>query len=160
MSRFIKSAIGSIASLIIFPPILISWLHKFRGVKIKKISKVFISFNVCIDNMYPELIEIGEDVKITRNVTILSHFHPTKSLSSNYGEMYTKKVIINDGVFIGIGAIILPGVVIGKGALIAAGAVVNRDVPEFTIVAGNPAKVVKNLITKDYLKEVAASKSI
>lgn len=159
MSRFIKSVLGSIASLIVFPPILIVILHKIRGVKFKKTSKVFISYNVCIDNLFPELIEIGEDVKITRNVTILSHFHPTKSLSKYYGEMVTKKVTISDGVFIGIGAIILPGVTIGKGALVAAGAVVNKDVPQFAVVAGNPAKIVKYLVPHVIAEEVAVSKT-
>ncbi|MNP73102.1 Maltose O-acetyltransferase [compost metagenome] len=74
---------------------------------------------------------------------ILSHFHPTETISEFYGDLIKKKVVINDGVFIGVGAIILPGVTIGKGALIGAGAVVTKDVPEYTIVGGNPAKVIK-----------------
>ena len=54
----------------------------------------------------------------------------------------TKPIVIEDDVFIGARAIILKGVTIGKGAVIGAGAVVTKDVPEFAIVAGNPARVV------------------
>lgn len=52
-------------------------------------------------------------------------------------------IVINDDVWIGAGSIILAGVTIGKGAIIAAGAVVNKDVPEYSIVGGVPAKVLK-----------------
>ncbi|MEH7581800.1 DapH/DapD/GlmU-related protein, partial [Priestia megaterium] len=60
-------------------------------------------------------------------------------------EGYTKRepVIIEDRVWIGARCIILPGVTIGKGATVGAGAVVTKDVPPYTVVAGNPAKVVK-----------------
>ena len=53
------------------------------------------------------------------------------------------KVIINEYVWIGSNATILKGVNIGRGAIIAAGAVVNKDVPEYTIVGGVPAKTIK-----------------
>ncbi|WFB58111.1 hypothetical protein [Paenibacillus sp. BR1-192] len=145
MKIFIKGVIGSIASIIIWPSVLIAFLHKIRGVNIKDITKVFIAYNVTIDNMTPELIYIGNDVKITRNVTILSHFHPTETIAGFYGELIKKTVVINDGVFVGVGAIILPGVTIGKGAIIGAGAVVTKDVPEYTVVAGNPAKIIKRI---------------
>jgi acetyltransferase-like isoleucine patch superfamily enzyme len=54
----------------------------------------------------------------------------------------TQTVEIGDYVFIGPRAIILPGVKIGRGAVIAAGAVVTKDVPDFTIVGGVPAKAI------------------
>ena len=55
-------------------------------------------------------------------------------------------VTIEDDVWIGRRVIILPGVRVGRGSVLAAGAVVTKDVPDFTIVAGNPAKVVKSRI--------------
>ncbi|MBE6294404.1 MAG: hypothetical protein E7090_06955 [Bacteroidales bacterium] len=55
-----------------------------------------------------------------------------------------KLTVVGDDVWIGHGAIILGGVNIGNGAIIAAGSVVTRDVPEYTIVGGNPARVIKN----------------
>lgn len=65
----------------------------------------------------------------------------------------TKPIVIEDKVWIGARAIILKGVKIGCGSIVAAGAVVTKDVPPYSIVAGNPAKVVKTL------KEVDAPKS-
>lgn len=50
---------------------------------------------------------------------------------------------IGDDVWIGCGSVILPGVKIGTGAVIAAGSVVNKDVPEYAIVAGNPMKILR-----------------
>ena len=55
----------------------------------------------------------------------------------------TAQIVIKDKVWIGRNAIILKGVTIGEGAVIGAGAVVTHDVPDWTVVAGNPAKVVK-----------------
>ena len=54
-------------------------------------------------------------------------------------------IVIEDDVFIGARSIVLKGVTIGKGAVIGAGSVVSRDVPDFSVVCGNPAKVVKTL---------------
>jgi acetyltransferase-like isoleucine patch superfamily enzyme len=55
------------------------------------------------------------------------------------------KVIIKDGAHIGIGAIIMPGVTIGKGAIIGAGSVVTKDIPDYSIALGSPAKVIKTI---------------
>jgi maltose O-acetyltransferase len=54
-------------------------------------------------------------------------------------------VIINDKAWIGFNAILLKGVVIGEGAVVAAGSVVTKDVEPWTMVAGNPARVIKRL---------------
>ena len=60
-----------------------------------------------------------------------------------------KPVVIEDNVYIGTGAIILPGVTVHDMSVVAAGAVVTKDVASFTVVAGVPAKVVKNLTKKE-----------
>lgn len=94
--------------------------------------------NVTLDTLYPFLIEIGSDCLIT-HATILAHdaspvvFGP----SSRVG-----RVKILDHCFIGAGAVVLPGVKIGPRAIVGANAVVSRDVPENSIVAGNPARVI------------------
>jgi acetyltransferase-like isoleucine patch superfamily enzyme len=54
-----------------------------------------------------------------------------------------RPIIIEDDVWIGAQTIVLPGVRIGKGSVIGAGSVVTRDVPPFTVAAGNPAKVIR-----------------
>ena len=60
------------------------------------------------------------------------------------------KVVIDDYVWIGRRAIILPGVKIGKGVVIGAGALVSKDIPDFGIAVGNPAKVVKYRDSKKF----------
>lgn len=57
----------------------------------------------------------------------------------------SKPIIIKDDVWIGMNVIILKGVTIGEGAIVGAGSVVTKDVPAWTVVAGNPAKVVKQI---------------
>ncbi len=66
------------------------------------------------------------------------------------GRIDTSPVIIHDNVWIGMNSIVLKGVTIGKGAIISAGSVVTKNVPPFTIVAGNPAKVVKEIPQDNY----------
>ncbi|MDH3026960.1 DapH/DapD/GlmU-related protein [Gordonia alkanivorans] len=55
-----------------------------------------------------------------------------------------KPVVIGDDVWIGARVIILPGVTVGRGCVIGAGSVVAKDIPEYTIAAGNPCRVIRN----------------
>ena len=66
----------------------------------------------------------------------------------NWSIVKTKPIIIEDDVWIGFGTIILKGVKVGKGAIISAGSVVTKDVESFTVVAGNPAQLVKKINIK------------
>ena len=67
-------------------------------------------------------------------------------LTSKTGRRHIgSKIVIEDDVWIGANAVILSGVTLGKGSVIAAGAVVNKDVKSGTLVAGNPAKFIKEL---------------
>ncbi len=144
LSHGFKGFIGNLASLMFYPPVFIAWLHKIRGVKIKNIRKLYITFNVMLDNVFPELITIGEDVWLTRNVSILTHFNPSEAQRRALGDIICKEVVIEDGVFIGINSIVLPGVTIGKNSVVGAGSVVTKDVPQSTIVAGNPATIIRS----------------
>lgn len=65
------------------------------------------------------------------------------------GRINASPVSIQDNVWIGMNSIVLKGVTIGKGAIISAGSVVTKNVPPFTIVAGNPAKVIKEIPNVD-----------
>ncbi|MBF7730509.1 acyltransferase [Pseudomonas sp. N040] len=92
-------------------------------------------------------ISIGENCFIGCNVEILdSDFHGLKVTERNQSKPeWAKPVNINDNVFIGSNAKIMKGVTVGAGAIIANSAVVVKDVPEYAVVAGNPAKVIKFL---------------
>ena len=63
-----------------------------------------------------------------------------------WSEINTKEIIIKNNAWIGMRSIILKGVTIGEGAIVAAGSVVTKDVPPYTLVAGNPAVIKKKLI--------------
>ena len=60
------------------------------------------------------------------------------------GATQPKKIIIEDDVWLGSRVIVLPGVTIGKGSIIGAGTVLTKSVPPYSIVAGNPGKIVRN----------------
>jgi maltose O-acetyltransferase len=105
--------------------------------------KVFISHKAKIDTTYPDCIFVGDASYITYGAIILAHDHSVYRLTPFAEDNGRGKVILGKRVFVGAGAIILRNVVIGDNAIIAAGAVVAKDVPENSIVAGNPARVVR-----------------
>jgi len=89
---------------------------------------------------------IGNDVMMGPDVIVLtrSHNYSLNDIPLNLqGESEEKTVVIEDDVWIGARAIILPGIHVGRGVIIGAGAVVTRDVPGYSIVAGNPARIVR-----------------
>lgn len=90
-------------------------------------------------------IEIEDNVRIGHHVSIITsdHLHDRKDLPVYKQGLVSAKVKICRDAWIGCNVTILKGVTIGKGAIIAAGAVVNKDVPEYTIVGGVPAKKIK-----------------
>ncbi len=94
-------------------------------------------------------LSIGNQVDIASQVLIYNSEH---DLSSESMAATTAPVEIGDYVFIGPRAIILPGVKVGRGSVVAAGAVVTKDIPEFTIVGGVPAKEIgkRNLQNPSY----------
>lgn len=91
-----------------------------------------------------EHISIGHDCYLAQFVSIVDGGYSFKKKDSAISrkDYLTKPVIIGDNVWIGTSVIILPGVQIGSGAVIGAGSVVTKDVGEYAIVVGNPAKVV------------------
>jgi acetyltransferase-like isoleucine patch superfamily enzyme len=92
-------------------------------------------------------IEIGRAVGIGPMVKIITSQHrPTESdidIPVLFSPTEAKKVILKDGCDIGVGSVILPGVTIGEGAIIGAGAVLTKDVPNYEIWAGVPARFMR-----------------
>lgn len=88
-------------------------------------------------------ITIGNDVFIGPKVNLITINHDPNP--DNRSATCGRPVVIEDKVWIGINATILPGVRIGYGAIVGAGSVVTRDVPPMTIVAGNPARIIKQI---------------
>lgn len=145
MHKLVKATIGYFASKIFFPKCLVIWMHKFRGVTFDNTKSVLIAPGVIIDLIYPEHIHIEEGVWLTQNCILLAHFRPTTGLAEKIGRDRVKPVRIGKCAFIGTNSIILPGVTVGEFAVVGAGSVVTKDVPAFTVVAGNPARVIKKV---------------
>ncbi len=88
-------------------------------------------------------ITIGDDVLIGPKVNLLSEGHPIDP--NNRKAMDVKPIVIRRNAWIGAAATILPGVTVGENSIVAAGAIVSKDVPDNTVVAGIPAKVIKHI---------------
>ena len=127
-----------------FPSRFKASIFKFLGIKIKNTKKVFIGYNVWIDYANLSSISIGEHVIIGTGVKIIAHSGGT-FLQQDLIENKLAGIEIDDGCLIGINSIILPGVKIGKCAVVSAGSVVSKSIPPYVVVAGNPAKIIKNL---------------
>lgn len=92
-------------------------------------------------------VSIGDHVNLAQGITVtaLNHnFLKRDQLISQQG-ISTKKVTIENDVWIGANAVILPGVTIGTHSVVAAGAIVTKDVPPYSLVGGVPAKILKQL---------------
>ena len=95
-----------------------------------------ISLKAQLDKTNPKGIYIGKKTVITGGVIILTHNY----VMGNGTFVDTK---IGDNVFIGANSIIMPGITIGNNIIIGAGSIVTKDVEDFSIVAGNPAKLIR-----------------
>lgn len=124
-----------------------AWLWRKIGCNIG--SNVRIGWEVFLDVDYAHLLTVEDDVWIANRSIIFCHRRDMKQYFkyTRYKEvpMGEHPVTIKKGACISIGAIIMPGVTVGEGAIVGAGAVVTKNVPAWTIVAGNPAKVIKEL---------------
>lgn len=107
----------------------------------------FINFNVSMIDLGK--IKIGNRVLIGPGTGLFTAIHPTDPEIRATGIEKGVDITIEDDVRIGGNATILPGVTIGKGAIIGAGSVVTKDIPEMTIAAGNPAKVIRKITEDD-----------
>ena len=120
----------------LFPP-----FHTDCGKNITVGKNVFI--NACCKFQDQGGITIGDGVLIGHNVTLATLNHDERPQFRQH--IYPKPIKIGNSVWIGSNATILQGITIGDGAIIGANAVVTKDVPKNTIVAGIPAKIIREV---------------
>jgi len=105
---------------------------KFWGMDIHPSTTISTKAN--LDKVNPKGLHIGADSMITTGVVILTH---------DYVHDVHVETRVGKNCFVGVNAIILPGVTVSDNVVIGAGAVVSKDIPSNTVVAGNPARVIK-----------------
>ena len=114
-------------------------LHRWRGVHIGK--NVYIGSHCFIDNLYPDYIYIEDNSSINADCMILTHFNPMQHFAPVL-QARVAPVIIGKGSVLSVRSTVLPGVTIGEFAIVSAGSIVEKDVPAYTMVRGNPAKII------------------
>jgi len=133
---------------------------------IKYVEKVGVNFHPGELHIYgrikwgsePWIITLGKNVHITDGVHFLTHDGGTLLFRDLIPDLeITKPIIVGDNVYIGNNAIIMPGVKIGSRVIIGAGSIVTHDVPDNSVVAGVPGRVIK---TCDEYLEKAQNESL
>lgn len=117
------------------------------GYNVRLGKNVFVNFNsVFLDTC---LITIGSRTLVGPNVSFYSATHPLDPAirQGTRGPELGKEIHVGEDCWIGGGVIICPGVTIGRGSVVGAGSVVTKSVPDFTVVAGNPAKTIRKIET-------------
>ena len=100
-------------------------------------------------------IRIGDNVQLAPNVAIYTAGHPVHPATRNTLYEYGIDVTIGNNVWIGGNVVICPGVTIGDNTVIGAGSVVTKDIPAWTVAAGNPCRVIREITESDRNKQFA-----
>jgi acetyltransferase-like isoleucine patch superfamily enzyme len=93
-------------------------------------------------------LTIGNRVSIAPRVTLVTSSHPNNSRIRAFAPVSQGPIVIEDDAWLGAGCVILPGVRIGRGAVVGANSVVSQDVPALQVVAGQPARSIRELTPK------------
>jgi acetyltransferase-like isoleucine patch superfamily enzyme len=118
------------------------------GYNVKLGKGVYINSNACFLDTC--MTTIGDRTLVGPNVSFFSATHPLDPALRNglRGPEMGKPIHVGSDCWIGGNAIILPGVIIGQGSTVGAGSVVTKNVPDFTVVAGNPARIIRKIETE------------
>jgi acetyltransferase-like isoleucine patch superfamily enzyme len=116
-------------------------MHRWRGVHIGK--HCHIAQQCSIDNAYPELVFIEDGAGVNQGTTIIAHTNAGAQFEDIVPNI-AAPVVIRHHALCAINTTILPGVEIGEYSIVTAGSVVNRSMPAYSLVIGNPAKTIHN----------------
>ena len=117
-------------------PMIVKW----GGVNIDDPESTFIGEGVVFDSVHPENIYVEKGVRITMNSIILTHYFEPQT-----NRYYNGNVRIKENAFLGANTIITKPVTVGKCSVVGAGSVVTKDIPDYEIWAGNPARFIKKI---------------
>ncbi|KAF3032254.1 hypothetical protein E8E12_003447 [Didymella heteroderae] len=148
--KLLQGIIGHLGDDEIFiePPFNIDY-----GCNISLGKRFYANFNLTILDC--SLVTIGDRCMFGPNVSIFAATHESEVQSRRDNVEYGRPVVVGDDCWIGGNVVILPGVTIGRGCTIGAMSVVTKDIPEFSVAMGQPAKVVKKVspVPLEYVEE-------
>lgn len=142
LSAIVKELLGESENAFINPPFYCDY-----GSHIKVGKNFFANYNCSIIDVAP--VTIGDNCQLAPNVAIYTAGHPLHPVSRNSMYEYGIEVTIGDNVWIGGNTVILPGVHIGSNTVIGAGSVVTKDIPDWSLAAGNPCRVIRKITEED-----------
>ena len=131
--------------------VYMKYLQLFRPVQYARKMGVHFGKNLKIyGTMHygsePWIISIGNDVYLTNNICFITHDGGTLLFRDKVPDLeITKPITIGDHVYIGVNVTIMPGVTIGNNVVVGACSVITKDVPDNCVVAGNPARVIRDI---------------
>lgn len=109
----------------------------------------FMGDYVRIDTSHPDMITIEDNVSIASGSRLLCHQRDFSDfcVGDDYMKLgyIVKPIVLKEGCLVGMESFVMPGVTIGEGAIVGAGSLVTKDIPAWTIAAGRPAKVLKQI---------------
>ena len=141
----VKELLGKSDGAFINPPFYCDY-----GKHIEKGKNFFANYNCTLLDV--ARIRIGDNCQMAPNVAIYTAGHPMHPMSRNSAYEYGKEVTIGDNVWIGDNTVICPGVHVGDNVVIGAGSVVTKDIPDWSMAAGNPCKVIRKITGDDRQK--------
>ena len=142
VQEVVKELLGSSEGAVINPPFYCDY-----GSHIHVGKNFFANYNCTIIDVAKVII--GDYCQMAPNVAIYTAGHPVHPDTRNSGYEYGKEVRIGNNVWIGGNTVICPGVTVGNNCVIGAGSVVTRDIPDWTVAAGNPCRVIRSITEAD-----------
>ena len=142
IQQVVRELLGTSDGAVINPPFYCDY-----GSHIHTGKNFFANYNCTIIDVAKVII--GDNCQMAPNVAIYTAGHPVHPDSRNTAWEYGKEVRIGDNVWIGGNTVICPGVTVGDCCVIGAGSVVTKDIPAWTIAAGNPCRVIRKITDAD-----------
>ena len=142
IQAILKELLGKSENAFVNPPFYCDY-----GYRIEVGKNFFANYNCTIIDT--GMVRIGDNCQIAPNVGIYTAGHPVHPATRNTLYEYGFDVTIGDNVWIGASTVVLPGVTIGSNCVIGAGSVVNRSIPDWSVAAGNPCRVIRRISEAD-----------
>ena len=151
IKNVVKELFGKSDGAFLNPPFYCDY-----GSHIEVGKNFFANYNCTILDV--GMVRIGDNCQMAPNVAIYTAGHPVHPADRNSLYEYGIDVTIGNNVWLGGNAVICPGVTIGDNVVIGAGSVVTKDIPSWTVAAGNPCKVIRKITEEDRGKYFAGRK--